>query len=128
MRDKEPKGPLDYQVGGDHYRRYKYQPIELIADLGLGFERGNAVKYLARLGHKGDPLEDLAKVRHYLDFFEKRRNRFIEKLDEFTDQIKNPTISLAISAVCTGDLRLAREMVDLLEEDFRKEGNSPERG
>ena len=29
--------PLDVQVGGDHYTKYKYQPIEFINDLDLGF-------------------------------------------------------------------------------------------
>lgn len=32
-----------------------------------GFLRLNAVKYLWRMGRKGDPLEDLEKCRWYLD-------------------------------------------------------------
>lgn len=52
-----------------HYTRGKYEPIEVIEDWGLGFCLGNAVKYIARAGHK-DPakeIEDLKKARWYID-------------------------------------------------------------
>jgi hypothetical protein len=32
-----------------------------------GFLRGNAIKYLARAGKKGDAIEDIKKAQHYLD-------------------------------------------------------------
>ena len=32
----------------------------------FGFLRGNAMKYLWRAGAKGDPVEDLAKARWYI--------------------------------------------------------------
>lgn len=120
MKDeKEPKGPLDYQVGGDHYRRYKYQPIELIQDLGLGFERGNAIKYLARLGHKGDPLEDIQKIRHYLKFFEERLDHMQRKLLEFLDQIDDASVAMCIGAIYAGNLTQARKMLDWLEAQYK---------
>lgn len=120
MRDKEPKGPLDYQVGGDHYRRYKYQPIELIAALGLAFELANAVKYLARLGHKGDPLQDIQKIRQYLDFYERRQEAARLDVLKFTDQIEDPVVSLAISTICAGDVKCARILVDQLEKQYKE--------
>ena len=119
--------PYRYQVGGDHYQRYKYQPIQLIADLNLAFELGNAVKYLARLGHKGDPLEDLKKIRQYLDFYELRQDADRMDVMKFTDQIKDPVVSLAISAVCSGDVKCARILVDQLEKQYKEpeEGEEP---
>ena len=39
----------------------------MIEAQGLGFNLGNAVKYVARAGRKGDRLEDLEKARWYLD-------------------------------------------------------------
>lgn len=62
----------DSQVGGDHYKRQAIQPWDAMAawmtpEQFRGFLRGNAIKYLARAGHKGDALEDLKKARHYLD-------------------------------------------------------------
>jgi hypothetical protein len=44
-----------------------YEAIKVIEAWGLGFHLGNAVKYIARAGRKGDALEDLRKSRWYLD-------------------------------------------------------------
>lgn len=44
-----------------------YEAIKVIEAWGLGFNLGNAVKYISRAGRKGDRLEDLRKARWYLD-------------------------------------------------------------
>ena len=47
-----------------HYTDGKIEVIDFIEDKGLGFHRGNAVKYIARAGKK-DPakeVEDLQKA------------------------------------------------------------------
>lgn len=44
-----------------------YEAIKVIEAWALGFSLGNAVKYIARCGRKGDMLEDLKKARWYLD-------------------------------------------------------------
>ena len=68
------------QVGGDHYTVLDVQPWDAMANWMSacefeGFLRGNAIKYLARAGAKGDALEDFKKARHYLD-------KLIEVLEE----------------------------------------------
>jgi hypothetical protein len=50
-----------------HYNFGKYEVIDVIEDWGLGFNLGNAIKYIARAGHKGDKLTDLEKARWYLE-------------------------------------------------------------
>lgn len=50
-----------------HYTFGRFEVIDVIEDWALGFHLGNAVKYIARNGRKGDPLEDLKKARWYLD-------------------------------------------------------------
>jgi len=59
-----------YQVGGDHYTRMPVQPWDVIdtwpASQRVGFYRGNALKYLMRMGNKGPTLEDARKAEHYL--------------------------------------------------------------
>jgi hypothetical protein len=60
-----------YQVGGDHYRSKMIQPWDameawMTPEQFQGFLRGNAIKYLARAGSKGDALEDYQKAHHYL--------------------------------------------------------------
>ena len=50
-----------------HYNQGKIEVIDAIEDWKLGFALGNAVKYIARAGHKGDPIEDLRKAAWYID-------------------------------------------------------------
>jgi hypothetical protein len=57
--------------GVDHPAHYggrdnPYEAIKVIEAWGLGFCLGNALKYIARAGKKGDALEDLRKARWYL--------------------------------------------------------------
>lgn len=54
------------QVGGDHYKKCKIQPIEYIHANGLGFIEGCIVKYISRWRDKGG-LEDIRKIKHYCD-------------------------------------------------------------
>lgn len=58
--------PLDVQVGGDHYKKMKIQPIEFIHANNLGFCEANIVKYISRWKDKNG-LADLEKVKHYVD-------------------------------------------------------------
>ncbi len=43
-----------------------YEAIKVIEAWQLDFCLGNAVKYIARAGKKGDGIEDLRKARWYL--------------------------------------------------------------
>jgi hypothetical protein len=55
---------LNTQVGGDHYRHLKMQPVEYIHANGLNFFEGCIVKYITRWRGKGG-IEDLKKLIHY---------------------------------------------------------------
>lgn len=46
-----------------------YEPIKLIERWGLGFKRGNALKYICRAGRKSSAalVEDLRKATWYLE-------------------------------------------------------------
>lgn len=55
------------QVGGNHYQETPIQPWAVIDAWGLDFYAGSALKYLYRAGRKGPKLEDLKKLRHYVD-------------------------------------------------------------
>ena len=70
------------QVGGDHYRQQKFQPIEYIMGNNLGFCEGNVVKYVSRWKSKGG-VQDLKKARQYLDFLieEATRGNKVDGLD-----------------------------------------------
>jgi hypothetical protein len=66
LRDNASESPLETQVGGDHYKRLKIQPVEFIHANGIGFLEGSAIKYICRHREKGGK-QDLEKARHFLD-------------------------------------------------------------
>ena len=58
--------------GSKHYTDMIVQPLEAMEAWMpyhqlVGFYRGCAIKYLARMDRKGAPLEDLKKAQHYVD-------------------------------------------------------------
>lgn len=57
---------LDVQVGGDHYKKYRIQPIEYVHANRLGFAEGTAIKYVTRWRDKGG-VQDLRKAIHVLE-------------------------------------------------------------
>lgn len=50
-----------------HYAQFWPEPITVINAWGLNFNKGNALKYIARAGHKNDEVEDLKKAIRYLE-------------------------------------------------------------
>lgn len=54
------------QVGGSHYLK-AIQPWDIIRAWGLGFHRGNIIKYVLRAPGKNGK-EDLEKAKHYLNY------------------------------------------------------------
>jgi hypothetical protein len=63
-----------------HYKM-AIQPVEYILANDLDFCSGNIVKYISRLGKKGDPVSDLIKIIEYakilLDKYDKENNATI---------------------------------------------------
>lgn len=57
---------LNEQVGGDHYKRLKIQPVEYIHANGIPFIEGSVIKYLTRWRSKGG-VADLEKAKHLID-------------------------------------------------------------
>ena len=58
--------PLEVQVGGDHYKSYKIQPLEFIFKNNIPYIEANIIKYVCRFRHK-NKVEDLKKAKHYID-------------------------------------------------------------
>ena len=54
--------------GPDYYQRGSCDVWDFIREQGLNFHLGNAIKYVARAGHKTtSKIEDLEKAIHYLE-------------------------------------------------------------
>lgn len=50
----------------NHYNHGKHEAIDVIEDWNLGFNLGNAIKYIARCDYKGNKKEDLEKALWYI--------------------------------------------------------------
>lgn len=71
---EENKSALETQVGGNHYKGYKIQPVEFIHANGLNFLQGNIIKYTMRYKEKNGK-QDLLKARHYIDLLIELENK-----------------------------------------------------
>ena len=61
------KPPRDNINHPSHYNMGCIEVIDAIESWQLNFSRGNAVKYIARAGHKDDEIEDLRKAKWYIE-------------------------------------------------------------
>ncbi|QZI89535.1 hypothetical protein SIPHO076v1_p0002 [Vibrio phage PS34B.1] len=60
------------QIGGDHYKSLKIQPIEYIDANNLPYLEGNVVKYVTRHASKNG-VQDIDKAIHYLELIKQMR-------------------------------------------------------
>ena len=51
-----------------HYHKLAIEPIEYIMANKMTFPEGCIVKYISRYKDKGTPLEDLRKIKEYVDY------------------------------------------------------------
>ena len=65
--EKEAIIATERQVGGDHYKTCKIQPVDYIVENNLTFLEGNVVKYITRHRRKGEGASDIEKVIHYCE-------------------------------------------------------------
>jgi len=62
---------MQIQVGGDHYKSLKIQPLEYALANDLGICEHAVIKYVSRWKNKGH-VDDLRKARHYIDILIER--------------------------------------------------------
>ena len=121
---------LKTQVGGDHYKKYKKQPLEFAEKLGLTPTIFCAFKYLTRFKDKGKPDEDIGKCLHCIDIFveigeTKQLQCSDDELFEFLGQFeKLHAGSISLLLVLQNDKTMAdyvKENVRALLEDYKNE-------
>ena len=108
--EQNENDPLSYQVGGSHYSKYKYQPIQFFNDMKLDFNRANAIKYLTRWKDKGG-VEDLRKAVQYLRFAEQAEDKRDDKIFRFLKQFEEPERRL-IKNILYDCMMVAREELE----------------
>ena len=59
------------QVGGDHYKKMGIQTWDVVdtwpLEQRIGYYRGNALKYVMRIGAKDEEIQEAGKAVHYLE-------------------------------------------------------------
>lgn len=60
--------PSNIQVGGDHYKKFMYQPIHFLMDITCNSALSYAIKYVSRYPNKNP--DDLDKAIHCLKLYE----------------------------------------------------------
>lgn len=59
------------QIGGTHYKQMAVQPWDVVDNWPLeqriGYYRGNALKYLMRMGSKDQDAQEIGKGLHYIE-------------------------------------------------------------
>lgn len=128
----------------DHPSHYaegrKYEPIVVIEAWGLGFNLGNALKYISRAGRK-DPAkteEDLRKAVWYIDreLSQPLFRRFLSRIsrwllrrklrgrigpNDVTEDWKLPSNpSFAIASIHDGRRAYLKSAIIILEEEMRR--------
>jgi hypothetical protein len=63
---KSNDSALSKQIGGDHYKKLKIQPVEYIHANGLPFIEGCIIKYATRWRDKGG-LQDIDKIIQFAE-------------------------------------------------------------
>ena len=61
------KCDTDMVTSPKHYNAGKVEVIDAIEEWDLGFNDGNAVKYIARHRYKGESIQDIEKAIWYLN-------------------------------------------------------------
>lgn len=75
MSEVSSSSALSTQVGGDHYKQCKIQPVEFIVANDIGYMEGNVIKYVVRHKRKNG-IADPEKAMHYLQMLiEFERNK-----------------------------------------------------
>jgi len=64
--ERTTESALDRQVGGEHYKNFKIQPIEFITANKLSFIQASIIKYICRFDKKNGK-EDIDKAIHYCE-------------------------------------------------------------
>lgn len=70
-RSPTPRRANERQVGGTHYKDLQIQPWDVVdtwpLEQRIGFYRGNAIKYIMRMGAKDENVAEIGKAQHYFE-------------------------------------------------------------
>lgn len=96
------------EIRPDYYKSGGLEAFDVIDAFDLNFNLGNAFKYIARAGKKGDKVRDLRKAVTYLnreiEKEEKEREAFRRKMETTPIMMKNNSNNEEIARVVKEEL------------------------
>ena len=102
---------LQTQVGGDHYKKFKIQPVEYIHGNNIPFIEGCIIKYISRWRDKGG-VADLNKAKHFINLLiELESNGTDEKISNRSTGLLRPTESSTTESHVQGSSIAIRDRV-----------------
>ena len=111
MTISKDKGALGTQVGGDHYKKWKIQPVEYIHGNNIPFIEGCVIKYISRWRDKGG-VADLNKAKHFIDLLiELESNVTDEKTSNGSTGLLRPTEVCTTESYVQGSSVAVRDRV-----------------
>ena len=66
QKENDPHRTIEHVNHPNHYNKGKFEVIDVIEDWHLGFNLGNAIKYIGRCEHKENMKQDLEKALWYI--------------------------------------------------------------
>lgn len=85
MEDNLGKLPLQTQVGGNHYKDFKIQPVEFCMVNNLNFCQSSVVKYVCRYKNKNGK-QDIDKAIHFLQIL--KQIEYPEPEPDYVDPVR----------------------------------------
>jgi len=68
---------LDVQIGGDHYKLLKIQPMQYALENNLNYAQANSIKYITRYKNKHG-IEDLKKAIHCIELLIEHEEKSVD--------------------------------------------------
>ena len=95
---------IESQIGGEHYKNMKFQPIQLITSLKCSFIQGCIIKYITRYKYKNG-AEDIKKCINYAQLAIELNNRKCcdpDALFQIKKYINDNQLSMLQQKILTG--------------------------
>lgn len=126
--EKKPLNWLDpflRQVGGDHFMKMRYQPMDFFIKYGLRSEFGLAAMSYLKYLQTGAP-EELDKLKQYIDFIDAAMNLKYRQIDMFVEQFENEYVRDTMIHILLGNTDEVRRRIEEMKNGGQKTNEEPQ--
>jgi len=107
---------LDKQVGGNHYKGFQMQPIELITNLNLSFLQGCVIKRICRYDRQGGKgNEDLNKILHEIELIVESKDFKIHV--DYEVALRNLCMFMVVNSLTPFQRKLLYDFINIFTDE-----------